>query len=296
MCRVAEDEGMSDRATLRKLSIVRGLAVGGWVAALVWWERRKALRRVVDSKLQRDARNLVIAAGAGAVMQFGELPVAFTLARRAKRTQSGLLQWIPMPPVVRSIVGILLLDYTLYVWHVLTHRVPLLWRFHQVHHVDREMDATTALRFHFGEIAISIAFRALQVWVIGPTPVTVALWQIFLLVCILFHHANVRLPIRWERWVARIVITPRLHGIHHSIASDELNSNWSSGLTVWDWLHGTLRTDVPQDDVVIGVAGMLSDAQQRLKTALTLLFQHAAVGIRPAMREFARESVAMLAE
>ncbi len=285
---------MSERSTLRTLSLVRGVVVCGWVAGLVWWERRKALRRVVDSKLKRDARNLVVAAGAGAVMQLLDAPVAFALAGRAKRTRTGLVQWLPAPGLVRSVAAILLLDYTLYLWHVLTHRVPLLWRFHQVHHVDREMDATTALRFHFGEIAISVSFRALQVWTIGPAPVTFALWQMFLFVCILFHHANVRLPIDWERRLARLLITPRLHGIHHSICDDEVNSNWSSGLTIWDWLHGTLRTDVPQDRIVIGVAGMLGDAEQSLEKALTLPFTEVVAAIRPAPRHFLRQPVAAL--
>lgn len=275
---------------------MRGAVVFGWVVVLVWWERRSALRRVVDSKLERDAKNLAIAAGAGLVMQFAEAPVAFALARRAERSQTGLVRWLPLPEVVRAGLAILSLDYTLYLWHVLTHRVPFLWRFHQVHHVDREMDATTALRFHFGEIGISVAFRALQVWALGPTSVTVALWQTFLFVCILFHHANVRLPIAWERRLARLVITPRLHGIHHSIAGDEVNSNWSSGLTIWDWLHGTLRTDVPQKDIVIGVIGMLADADQRLRTALELPFRADVAPVPVDAGEYVRGCLAQLAE
>jgi sterol desaturase/sphingolipid hydroxylase (fatty acid hydroxylase superfamily) len=213
-----------------------------------------------------------MAAMAGAVMQSLELPVAFRLAGRAQERQSGLVQRIGVPQFLRPIVAVVLLDYTLYLWHVLTHRVPLLWRFHQVHHIDREMDASTALRFHFGEITLSVAFRAAQVLAIGATPATLAAWQMFLFVCILFHHSNVRLPIAWERRVARIVMTPRLHGIHHSIAPADVNSNWSSGLTVWDWLHGTLRTDVPQHSIVIGVAGHLNYGNQELKKVLTVPF------------------------
>lgn len=254
---------------------LRAVIIGGWMAVLVWWERRRALRRVVESKLRRDARNATVAAPAGVVMQFLELPVAFGLATQVEAKKWGLLQQIPAPSPLRAILALVLLDYTLYVWHVLTHRVGFLWRFHQVHHIDREMDATTALRFHFGEIAISVAFRAAQVLIIGPSPSTVAAWQIFLFLCILFHHSNVRLPLVWERRLARLIVTPRLHGIHHSIAPEEVNSNWSSGLTIWDWLHRTLRTDVPQDSIVIGVPGYLDDSAQRLGTVLLLPFQEA---------------------
>ncbi|MFL6353524.1 MAG: sterol desaturase family protein [Bryobacteraceae bacterium] len=257
-------------------SPVRALIIGTWMAALVWWEGRHALRRTVDNKIERDVRNIGVAALAAAVVQFIEVPVAFGLAGQVQEKRWGLVQQLHVPGPVRVILAIVLLDYTLYLWHVLTHRVPFLWRFHEVHHIDREMDATTALRFHFGEIAISVLFRAAQVLTIGPAPMAVASWQIFLFVCILFHHSNVRLPLAWERRLARFIVTPRLHGIHHSIAPAEVNSNWSSGLTIWDWLHGTLRTQVSQDSIILGVAGHLSDADQRLANVLALPFRESA--------------------
>src|SRR5436305_7139021 len=142
------------------------------------------------------------------------------------------------------------------------------------------MDATTALRFHFGEISISLAFRAVQIAVIGPSPLTVALWQVFLFLCILFHHSNVRLSVVAERIVARLVVTPRLHGIHHSIVPEEVNSNWSSGLTIWDWLHSTLRTEPPQSALTLGVPGFLGPSEPGALKALTLPFE--AGGIPPA--------------
>jgi len=109
----------------------------------------------------------------------------------------------------------------------------------------------------------------------------------------LFHHANIRLPLTWERRVARILVTPRLHGIHHSIIPGHVNSNWSSGLTVWDWLHRTLRTSIPQDSIVIGVAGLRSDRDQELSNALSLPFR-GAVGVTPAAASTSRETVSAL--
>jgi sterol desaturase/sphingolipid hydroxylase (fatty acid hydroxylase superfamily) len=170
------------------------------------------------------------------------------------------------------ILAIVLLDYTLYVWHVLTHRVSWLWRFHLVHHVDRDLDASTALRFHAGELALSIPWRALQVAAIGVPPDALLLWQNIVLLSILFHHSNVELPIDVERLVARVVVTPRIHGIHHSIVPDETGSNWSSGLTVWDYLHGTLRLDVPQQVITIGVPAYPAPADVTLANSFALPF------------------------
>ena len=80
-----------------------------------------------------------------------------------------------------------------------------------------------------------------------------SVWQKLLLLSVMFHHSNVRLPIKFERRLNRFLVTPRMHGIHHSIVRAETNANWSSGLTCWDWLHGTLRLNVPQNEIVIGV-------------------------------------------
>lgn len=251
---------------------LQAIVLAGWVAGLLWWENKRPLRRVHDSKLKRDVRNLAVAGLAAVATQLLEVPVALAIARRAETQSTGLLQILPLPLWIRFIAAILLLDYTLYIWHRLTHQVPLLWRFHRVHHLDREMDASTAVRFHFGEITLSVAFRAAQIWLIGPDPGMYVAWQSFLILCILFHHGNVRLPIAWERKLARVLITPRLHGIHHSIVPSEVNSNWSSGLTVWDWLHGTLRTNVPQESILPGVEGFRGDRDQELRNLLVLPF------------------------
>ena len=205
-------------------------------------------------------------------MQAAEMPLALTLSQIIQRRGWGLEPFLSLPPPVNIVIGVLLLDYTLYWWHYLTHRVPVLWRFHQVHHLDLDMDATTALRFHFGEITISLAFRALQIIVIGPSALTVSIWQVFLFLCILFHHSNVRLPLSFERLLVRLIVTPRMHGIHHSIAPNEVNSNWSSGLTIWDWLHSTLRTETPQSALTLGVPGFLAGETTALE-ALRLPFE-----------------------
>src|SRR5205823_9528557 len=103
------------------------------------------------------------------------------------------------------------------------------------------------------EMVVSVPWRAAQVALLGVSPQALRAWQMLTLIEVMFHHSNVELPIEVERWLSRFIVTPRLHGIHHSIVPEETDSNWSSGLTVWDWLHGTLRLNVPQDRITIGV-------------------------------------------
>lgn len=231
--------------------------IGLWFGVLAFAETRRALRREVEPKLTRDTRNLTIAAGAMLVKTFVEQPVALRLARWVERERFGLVHWLGLP----RLFAVPILDYTLYLWHVLTHRVPFLWRVHRAHHTDLDLDASTATRFHFLEMLLSVPFRAGQVVVIGATPKALDTWQSLLLFSILFHHSNCRLPIRLERALTFVLVTPRLHGIHHSIAPGEVNSNFSSGLTIWDRLHGTYRDDVAQETITIGVDGYLDPAQ-----------------------------------
>lgn len=230
--------------------------VGGTLLTLLWLERRRPLRRQSrEPKLRRDSRNLVIAAASAATIQVAERPVTQPLARLVERRRWGLLKSVRLPVWIEVPLAVALMDYTLYLWHILVHRVPLLWRFHQPHHVDLDMDASTALRFHFGEMALSVPWRGAQIVTLGVSPLSLSAWQTFTLMEIMFHHSNVEVPIGLERWLCRLIVTPRMHGIHHSIVPAETNSNWSSGLTLWDWLHGTLRLNVPQDEITIGVPG-----------------------------------------
>ncbi len=247
--------------------------VGGTLGALLWLERRRPLRRAVESKPRREGRNFIVAALSATAIRLAEKPVVEPLARLVERRRWGLVPWLRLPDWLALPLSLALMDYTLYLWHILTHRVPFLWRFHVVHHVDLDLDASTAIRFHFAEMIVSVPWRALQVLAIGTSPGALSLWQTLTLVEVIFHHSNVKLPITVERWLCRLIVTPRMHGIHHSIVRDETDSNWSSGLTVWDWLHGTLRLDVPQPAITIGVPAYRDPAEVTLPQILALPFE-----------------------
>jgi sterol desaturase/sphingolipid hydroxylase (fatty acid hydroxylase superfamily) len=253
---------------------LRVVIVSSAFAGILIWEIIRPLRREVEGKAHRLPRNLAVAGLGALTVHLAEAPVIDPLARHVHQRRIGLLPRLGLPAWLETCAAVLLLDYTLYLWHVLTHRVPSLWRFHVVHHADLDLDASTAVRFHFGELAVSVPWRAAQVAGIGVSPRALSIWQTCLLVAIMFHHSNTRLPVGLERWVSRILVTPRMHGIHHSIVADESDSNWSSGLAIWDWLHGTVRLNVPQDAIEIGVAAYRSPDDVTLPAIVAMPFVH----------------------
>ncbi len=251
--------------------------IAGALCALSWLERRRPLRRhTVEPKFKREVRNLSVAAVGACALLLIERPAIIRLAQFVEGHRWGLLKQLRLPQWLEVALAVVMLDYTLYVWHYLTHRVSFLWRFHVAHHVDLDLDASTALRFHFGELALSVPWRAAQVIIIGVSPISYLAWQIFVFPSIMFHHSNVELPIGVERWLNRLIVTPRMHGIHHSIVEEETNSNWSSGLTVWDRLHRTLRLNVSQDEITIGVPAYRDPEEVDLKEVLALPFRRQA--------------------
>jgi sterol desaturase/sphingolipid hydroxylase (fatty acid hydroxylase superfamily) len=165
------------------------------------------------------------------------------------------------------------MDYAYWWWHWANHMVPIFWRFHNVHHTDLDMDVSTAARFHFGEMIFSIGFLSLAVTVFGISPVMLVSFFIALEAATLFHHSNWRLPIKVERILNLIIVTPRMHGIHHSIVQRETNSNWGTIFCWWDKLHRTLRRDIPQNEITIGVAAYRDEHELTLGKLLGLPFR-----------------------
>jgi sterol desaturase/sphingolipid hydroxylase (fatty acid hydroxylase superfamily) len=249
-----------------------GALVVGAFGLLLWAERRRALREKTESKPRRVARNVAVAGVSAVAVQLAERPLIGPLVQLVGRRRLGLLQRIALPRWLETTLAVVLMDYTLYWWHVLLHELPWLYRYHQVHHVDLDLDTSTALRFHFGELVASVPWRAAQAVVLGIGPGPFGVWQKLLLLSVMFHHSNVRLPLRLERWLSLLVVTPRLHGIHHSVVQQEQDSNWSSGLTLWDRLHGTYRANVPQEEITIGVPAYRDPEDVTLPKVLTMPF------------------------
>lgn len=262
-----------DKKDGRIPALLSAVIVVGAFGALIFLERKRPLRRAVEDDLTRNIRNLAVAGLGSIALQVSEHPVAVPLTKLAARREIGLLKIVKMPRWLENLLAVILLDYTFYLWHVLTHKVPFLWRFHVVHHSDLDMDASTALRFHFGELVISTAWRAGQIMIIGVTPRSFSIWQTWMFLSILFHHSNLRLPPGVENVLSRFIVTPQLHGIHHSTVRAETDSNWASGFVFWDKLHGTFRAAAPQNEILIGVPAYQEPSQVALPRILALPFE-----------------------
>lgn len=254
-------------------------ALGATVfAVLLFAERARPLRPTTQIKWRRVFINLAIGAlgATGLALVYG--PIVLGGVERARSADFGLLRWVSLPGWLSSVLGVILLDYTLWIWHWLNHRVPLLWRFHASHHADPELDVSTAIRFHVGELLLSVPFRTLQVVFIGVDVPVLLLWETLLLVGTEFHHSNLRLPLSVERCLRMAVITPRMHGIHHSVLSEELNSNFGTLLTVWDRLHRTFLVGIAQSEIVIGLAELRDPSRLGFLNSLGVPFLK---GLRP---------------
>jgi sterol desaturase/sphingolipid hydroxylase (fatty acid hydroxylase superfamily) len=242
-------------------------------SVLAWLQWRYPLRIQHFAAARRILRNLVLSVPAFLIARLALLPLPLALTILTERHHFGLLHWLPFADWLAGIVGILLLDYIYWWWHFRLHRVPFLWRFHNVHHTDLDMDVSTAARFHFGEMILSVFLFLIALPFIGISPSMFVVFWIVFEVSVQFQHSNWRLPVILERSLNRIFVTPRMHGIHHSIVEAETNSNWGTIFVWWDWIHGTLRRDVPQHAITIGVPAYRDERELTIGQLLALPFK-----------------------
>jgi sterol desaturase/sphingolipid hydroxylase (fatty acid hydroxylase superfamily) len=238
---------------VRPLTLVGAAAAAALLLFLA--ERRWPLRRPRAALLARLAVNLLVAGIALAVAAATVRPLVLRALSLTADRPLGLFRWLGLPPPFEWVLAFLLLDASFYWWHRANHRIPLLWRFHNVHHFDPGLDVSTALRFHFVEIALSAGFRVAQVTILGLGAGVYWAYELCFQANTLFHHSNLRLPIGLERALNRVMVTPRMHGIHHSQVEAEAMSNYGVLLPWWDRIHRTLRLNVPQQAIEIGVPG-----------------------------------------
>ena len=187
----------------------------------------------------------------------------------------GLFNLTGWPAWLEGLIAFLALDFAIYVQHVASHKIPVLWRLHQVHHTDRDIDVTTAIRFHPVEIVLSMLYKMGIVALIGAPPLAVFLFEVVLNACAMFNHANLNLPRRVDALLRLVLVTPDMHRVHHSTEWRETDSNYGFNLSVWDRLFSTY---VPQprrghDGMVIGLGQYQTDEPTRLGWSLLLPFR-----------------------
>lgn len=174
----------------------------------------------------------------------------------AWRNGWGLFNQLDWPILLEIGLSILILDVAIWAQHLITHKVPLFWRFHRVHHADRDMDVTTAVRFHPVEILASMLLKIGLVYLIGPQAVAVVLFEVILNGTAMFSHSNLRLPLWLDRAVRLVLVTPDMHRVHHSVHRHEHDSNYGFALSIWDRLFGTYRPqpEAGHDGMTVGLA------------------------------------------
>ncbi len=186
----------------------------------------------------------------------------------------GVLNKVDLPIWIEVIFAILFLDFAIWLQHLITHKIPILWRLHRVHHADRDIDVTTAIRFHPVEIALSMLLKIGIVYLLGPAAIAVILFEILLNGTAMFNHANMRLPLAVDRMVRMVLVTPDMHRVHHSDIRAEHDSNYGFAMSIWDRLFGTY-VDQPSrghDGMTIGLQWQ-DDKPSRLAWSLQLPFR-----------------------
>ena len=241
--------------------------------ALLFIQWKWPLRRQHFPAIRRMVRNAILALPGIFVSRLILVPIPFVISVWATRHQFGLFNWLHLPAIIAIAAGVMLYDYAYYWWHKFMHLAPFFWRFHNVHHTDLDMDVSTASRFHLGEVLFSIFFRVAVVGALGLSIWTLAIYEVIFSIANQFQHSNWRLPIGLERALNLFFVTPRMHGIHHSIVQRETNSNWGTVFRWWDQIHRTLRIDIPQDALTIGVAAYRDETELTFGKLFVLPFR-----------------------
>jgi sterol desaturase/sphingolipid hydroxylase (fatty acid hydroxylase superfamily) len=231
------------------------------------WPRRGDLQAP-----RRRWRNLGLAA-LGTLLVVVVMPLSAVEWAQVVRSRGlGMLPATHWPMLAQAIIAVILLDMAIYWQHRLSHRLPWLWRLHQVHHSDLQVDVTLGVRFHPGEILLSMLYKFAVIVLLGATPLAVAVYEILLASFALLTHADIALPVRWDRRLRLLLVTPDWHRVHHSVHRAETDSNYGNLLTLWDHVFAS-QVAQPRDGHLgmrIGLNQFREPAQQTLPQLLRM--------------------------
>jgi sterol desaturase/sphingolipid hydroxylase (fatty acid hydroxylase superfamily) len=255
--------------------VIRIGCFAGVFLAMTVWEILAPRRRLTVKKPLRWLSNFGLVA-LNSVLVRVVLPLtALGTAMLAEDRGWGVLQHVAVADWLKFVIGVTALDFAIYVQHVLFHAVPVLWRLHRVHHADLDFDVTTGLRFHTLEILLSTFIKIGVVSALGPPAGAVLTFEVLLNATSMFNHGNVRLPAVVDRWIRKLVVTPEMHRVHHSIDPKEMNANFGFNLPWWDFLLRTYRAQpaAGHEAMQIGLADLRDEQKvDRLPGMLALPF------------------------
>lgn len=227
----------------------------GIFAIMAVWELVAPRRALTVSKALRWINNLGLVFLNSFVLRLLFPAAAVGVAAFAQQKEWGLFNLYEIPFIAEVILSVILMDFVIWVQHVLFHAIPVLWRLHRVHHADLDYDVTTGARFHTIEIILSMLIKFATIALLGPPVVAVVIFEVMLNATAMFNHGNVGLPPRLDKVLRWVLVTPDMHRVHHSVEDDEANSNFGFSLTWWDRLFGTYR-DQPRaghEGMTIGI-------------------------------------------
>jgi sterol desaturase/sphingolipid hydroxylase (fatty acid hydroxylase superfamily) len=254
---------------------IRLAAFFGIFALMAVWEGASPRRARLYPRRVRWAANLGLVVLNSLVLRLVFPMAAVAFAMLAAERGWGLLNAIAMPGWAAFLLAVVALDFAIYLQHVMFHAVPALWRLHRVHHADPDFDVTTGARFHPIEIVLSMLIKLAVIAVLGAPAAAVLVFEVLLNATAMFNHANLKLPEAVDRVLRRLLVTPDMHRVHHSMEVAEANSNFGFNLPWWDRLFGTYRAQarLPQERMAIGVEGLSGDERcVRLPGLLALPF------------------------
>jgi sterol desaturase/sphingolipid hydroxylase (fatty acid hydroxylase superfamily) len=268
------DEFLDQGDDLLRFAVFAGVFLV-MAAVEFFWPKRK----LIASKGRRWLTNIGISVTAGVLIRLmatAIVPIAaVAVAFYAEDHQIGLLNHAPWPAWVKVAVSLVLLDLAIWAQHLASHKIPVLWRLHKVHHADRDIDVTTAVRFHPIEIGLSMLWKIVVVLVLGAPPLAVFLFEVILNACAMFNHANVALP-GWADAILRLlVVTPDMHRVHHSVRRREHDSNYGFNLSLWDRLFRTYtaQPEGGHQGMTIGLNTYQTEEPSKLGWSLVLPFR-----------------------
>lgn len=250
--------------------LVRLGMFAGVLTMLVTWELLAPRRRLAVPRWRRWPGNVGVVVIDTLVSRIVFPTAAVGLALAADANGWGLFNLVAVPDWLAVVTSVILLDLVIYGQHVLFHANPWLWRLHGMHHADLDIDVTTGIRFHPVEILLSIMIKLAAVITLGAPALGVMAFEILLNATAMFGHSNIRLPIAVDRWLRRILVTPDMHRVHHSIVARETQSNFGFNLPWWDHLFGTYR-DQPaagHEAMTIGLPQFRDPGELRLDRML----------------------------
>ncbi len=256
-------------------TLLRGAAFISVLVVMALWEVLAPRRRQAVGRIRRWPGNLGIVALDAALIRLLFPMSAMGLALFAEQQGFGLFKVWAVPGWLATLLAVLVLDFVIYLQHVLFHAVPALWRLHRMHHADLDFDVTTGARFHPIEIGLSMIIKLAVIGALGAPAISVLVFEVLLNATAMFNHSNGRLPAGADRVLRWLVVTPDMHRVHHSMVVRETNSNFGFNLPWWDRLFGTYleQPAAGHEDMTIGVAEIRDPTEQRLDRMLTQPFR-----------------------